>query len=125
MAPTVRRKAIPVLVSLLLLPMSAGHAASGSQRAELVVADATAPPTTLDPFKVYGTQAQSFFRLIFEPLFDRDPDGKIRTPMLEHWGPVDRLTWEFRLRPGIRFHDGSELTAADVAYSLGRILDPE
>jgi peptide/nickel transport system substrate-binding protein len=125
MAPTVRRTAIPVLLSLLLLPMSAGSAAPGSQRAELVVADATAPPTTLDPFKVYGTQAQSFFRLIFEPLFDRDPDGKIRTPLLERWGPVDLLTWEFRLRPGIRFHDGGELTAADVVYSLGRILDPE
>ena len=80
---------------------------------------------TLDPFKVYGTQAQSFFRLIFEPLFDRDPDGKIRTPLLERWGPVDRLTWEFRLRPGVRFHDGGELTAADVVYSLERILDPK
>ena len=97
----------------------------GSQRPELVVADATASPTTLDPFKVYGTQAQSFFRLIFEPLFDRDPDGKIRTPLLERWGPVDQLTWEFRLRPGVRFHDGGELTAADVVYSLERILDPQ
>ena len=92
---------------------------------DLIVADATAPPSTLDPFKVYGTQAQSFFRLIFEPLFDRDPDGKIRTPLLERWGPVDRLTWEFRLRPGVRFHDGGELTAADVVYSLERILDPQ
>ena len=62
---------------------------------------------------------------IFEPLFDRDPDGKIRTPLLERWGPVDRLTWEFRLRPGIRFHDGGELTAADVVFSLQRILDPQ
>jgi peptide/nickel transport system substrate-binding protein len=125
MAPTVRRRAIPVLLSLLLLPMSVGSAAPGSPRVELVVADATAPPTTLDPFKVYGTQAQSFFRLIFEPLFDRDPDGKIRTPVLERWGPIDRLTWEFRLRPGVRFHDGAELTAADVVYSLERILDPQ
>jgi peptide/nickel transport system substrate-binding protein len=103
--------------------MSAASGGPGSQRPELVVADATAPPTTLDPFKVYGTQAQSFFRLIFEPLFDRDPDGKIRTPILERWGPVDPLTWEFRLRSGVRFHDGGELTAADVVYSLGRILD--
>jgi peptide/nickel transport system substrate-binding protein len=77
----------------------------------------------MDPFKVYGTQTQSLFRMIFEPLFDRDPDGKIRTPLLERWGPVDPLTWEFRLRPGVRFHDGGELTSTDVAYSLQRILD--
>ena len=122
MAPLVHRWAISLLLTIVLLPTSEGIAAP--QRPELVVADATAPPTTLDPFKVYGTQAQSFFRLIFEPLFDRDPDGKIRTPILERWGPVDQLTWEFRLRSGVRFHDGGELTAADVVYSLGRILDP-
>jgi peptide/nickel transport system substrate-binding protein len=128
MAPLVHRWALAVMLVTLAslhLPMPAARGASGHSGAELVVADATAPPTTLDPFKVYGTQTQSFFRLIFEPLFDRDPDGKIRTPLLERWGPVDRLTWEFRLRPGIRFHDGGELTAADVVYSVSRILDPQ
>jgi peptide/nickel transport system substrate-binding protein len=63
--------------------------------------------------------------MIFEPLFDREPDGKIRTPLLERWGPVDPLTWEFRLRPGTHFQDGSDLTAADVVYSLRRITDPQ
>jgi peptide/nickel transport system substrate-binding protein len=117
------------LVLALILPTAVPAAASsstpGTKGADLIVADATALPPTLDPFKVYGTQTQSFFRLIFEPLFDRDPDGKIRTPLLERWGPVDRLTWEFRLRPGIRFHDGGELTAADVVFSLERILNPQ
>jgi peptide/nickel transport system substrate-binding protein len=92
----------------------AGAAQQSGDGPDLVVADPTAPPAVLDPFRVYGTQAQSFFRLIFEPLFDRDPDGTIRTPLLERWGPVDRVTWEFRLCPGVRFHDGGELTAVDV-----------
>jgi peptide/nickel transport system substrate-binding protein len=124
MGTLVHRWALAAALGAVLLSGPVASGASGGQGAELVVADATAPPSTLDPFKVYGTQAQSFFRLIFEPLFDRDPDGKIRTPLLERWGPVDRLTWEFRLRPGVRFHDGGELTAADVVYSLERILDP-
>ena len=114
------------MLSLTLLSAWAAWSSAASPPGtalELVVADATALPATLDPFRVYGTQAQSFFRLIFEPLFDRSADGKIRTPLLEGWGAVDRLTWEFRLRPGVRFHDGGELTAADVVYSLGRILD--
>jgi len=92
---------------------------------ELVVADASAPPPSLDPFKVYGTQAQSLFRLIYSPLFDRAPDGKLVAPFLERWGQADAVTWEFRLRPGVRFQDGGELTAADVVYSLKRIVDPE
>jgi len=125
MAITLR--VIPIVFALVVSLSLTSEAASEKKAAglELVVADATAPPPVLDPFKVYGTQAQSFFRLIFEPLFDRDPDGKIRTPLLERWEPVDLLTWEFRLRPGVRFHDGVELTAADVVYSLRRILDPE
>lgn len=121
-------KATPRILGTLLVVLVPlfGWTAPSSVRptdSELVVADATAPPTLMDPFKVYGTQTQSLFRLVFEPLFDRDPDGKIRTPLLERWGPVDPLTWEFRLRPAVRFHDGSELTAADVVYSLHRILD--
>jgi len=125
-----RRRLLGLVVRLvltwLLLPISAGAATKTVGDApELRVADATAPPSVLDPFRVYGTQAQSLFRLVFEPLFDRDSDGRIRTPLLERWGPVDRLTCEFRLRPGTRFHDGGELTAADIVFSLERILDPE
>lgn len=119
------RQVITFSLAVTLLPIFVGAAQQTGDKRDLVIADATAPPAILDPFRVYGTQAQSFFRLIFEPLFDRDPDGKIRTPILEKWGPVDPLTWEFRLRPGVRFHDGGELTAADVVYSLGRILDPQ
>lgn len=120
-------RVVAIVFSLVVSLLLASQAASAKNAAdlELVVMDATASPSELDPFKVYGTQAQSFFRLIFEPLFDRDPDGKIRTPLLERWGRVDSLTWEFRLRPSIRFHDGGELTAADVVYSLRRIRDPQ
>jgi len=128
MARVIRRWVAFLALALILPTVTEACASSGAlgtKGTDLIVADATALPPTLDPFKVYGTQTQSFFRLFFEPLFDRDPDGKIRTPLLERWGSVDRLTWEFRLRPGVRFHDGGELTSADVVYSLERILNPE
>ena len=38
------------------------------------------------------------------------------------WSTPDPLTWEIRLRHGVKFHDGSELTAEDVVYSLERPL---
>jgi peptide/nickel transport system substrate-binding protein len=125
MAPKGLGRVIALIVASMILSVSALGASASNEGRHLVVADATALPPLLDPFKVYGTQAQSFFRLVFEPLFDRDPDGRIRTPLLERWGPVDRLTWEFRLRPGVRFHDGNELTAKDVVFSLERIRDPQ
>jgi len=37
------------------------------------------------------------------------------------WKPIDATTWEFKLRKGVRFHDGSELTAEDVAFSIDRV----
>jgi peptide/nickel transport system substrate-binding protein len=43
-------------------------------------------------------------------------------PGLASWRNLDALTWEFTLRKGVRFHDGSELTAEDVVYSLERPL---
>jgi peptide/nickel transport system substrate-binding protein len=36
------------------------------------------------------------------------------------WGPVDTVTWEFKLRRGVRFHDGTPFTAEDVVFSLAR-----
>src|SRR5207247_10234980 len=38
------------------------------------------------------------------------------------WRAVDATTWEFRLRRGVRFHDGAELTAEDVVFSIERTL---
>lgn len=119
------RGALGAALGLFALSLPTAAPGLEANGAELVVADATAPPPSLDPFKVYGTQAQSLFRLIYAPLFDRTADGKLVAPFLERWGQVDALTWEFRLRPGVRFHDGEELTAADVVYSLKRIVDPE
>ena len=37
------------------------------------------------------------------------------------WKPVDETTWEFKIREGVKFHDGSELTAEDVKFSIDRI----
>ena len=41
--------------------------------------------------------------------------------LAESWRAVDDLTWEFKLRKGVKFHDGSDFTAADVVFSLDRV----
>ena len=51
--------------------------------------------------------------------------GEIKSGIAKSWYlKEDNLTWVFNLRKGARFHDGSEITAEDVKFSLERILDP-
>ena len=58
---------------------------------------------------------------IFEPLVDMDPHARPIPALAESWKLIDDKTWEFHLRHGVHFHDGSEFTAADVAYTIARI----
>jgi peptide/nickel transport system substrate-binding protein len=79
----------------------------------------SAPATTLDPHFQNASQNIGVSRNIFEALVQMDPDSRIVPGLAESWRRVDDKTWEFKLRRA-KFHDGSDLTAEDVAYSLDR-----
>ncbi|PZW36993.1 peptide/nickel transport system substrate-binding protein [Humitalea rosea] len=57
---------------------------------------------------------------VYEPLVAQDAFLRPTPGVAESWRVVDPLTWEFTLREGVRFHDGSPLTPADIAFSLLR-----
>ncbi len=57
---------------------------------------------------------------MFEALVEFDPAMKIRPLLAETWENPDDLTWVFRLRPGVLFHDGTPMQAEDVVFSLCR-----
>ena len=80
---------------------------------------------TFDPhaFNHSPTTAQNI--QVYESLVDFDSDHSIRPGLAVAWRLVDSTTWEFELRRGVRFHDGTPLTAADVVFSLHRALSPE
>jgi peptide/nickel transport system substrate-binding protein len=56
----------------------------------------------------------------FDTLVAKDAAGKLKPALAESWRAVDELTWEFKLRKGVKFHDGTDLTAEDVAFSIDR-----
>ena len=64
---------------------------------------------------------------IYDPLVKRDPETGILNPRLAmSWKTINETTWEFNLRPGVKFHNGNPLTAECVRYTLeDRILSPE
>jgi peptide/nickel transport system substrate-binding protein len=65
--------------------------------------------------------------MIYDPLFEREATtGKIKPHLVTSWKAIDPLTWEFKLRSGIKFHNGNPLTAEAVKFTLkNRILDLE
>jgi peptide/nickel transport system substrate-binding protein len=108
------KKMIAAWCAALALSINAGLAA------ELSIA-LGADVTSIDPHFHNLTPNNNVGGHIFEPLVTKDARGKLTPGLAESWRTVDDLTWEFRLRKGVKFHDGSEFSAADVAFTLDRV----
>jgi len=65
--------------------------------------------------------------LMWDPLVTRDPDsGKINPHLAKSWRNIDATTWEFKLVPGVKFHNGNPLNAECVRFTIeDRILADE
>jgi peptide/nickel transport system substrate-binding protein len=58
---------------------------------------------------------------VFEPLARFNPQFEPEPSLAESWKSIDPTTWEFKLRPGVTFTDGTPFTADDVVFTFGRI----
>src|SRR5690606_27789902 len=67
-------------------------------------------------------ETETILRNIYDGLVTRGPDMQPVPELAETIVQVDDTTWEFVLRRGVKFHDGSELTAHDVAFSINRYV---
>ncbi len=89
----------------------------------LTVAIRTAP-NTLDPRQGGDEMSQRVSELIFSALMIIGPDLRAAPHLAERLDHPDPLTYVAHLRRGVRFHDGTPLTSADVVYTFSAFLDP-
>ncbi|WP_055037732.1 ABC transporter substrate-binding protein [Blastochloris viridis] len=82
--------------------------------------------TTLDPHVSNTGANNALLHSVYETLVIRDGDGVLVPALSVSWQvlPDDPTVWEFKLRPDVRFHDGSAFTAEDVVFSLARARAP-
>ena len=80
----------------------------------------SSPPTSLDPHFYNLFPNLNVSDHVFETMVTMNPDSQVTPALAESWTLVNNLTWEFKLRKGVKFHDGSEMTADDVAWSMER-----
>ncbi len=81
-------------------------------------------PANLDPHQVLDVSATDCALNAYDNLYRWEDNPAKMRPWLatSYTASSDGLIWDFKLRQGVKFHDGSELTAADVVYSFQRLL---
>ncbi len=77
--------------------------------------------TALDPHYHNVTPNNNVAAHIFGYLVERNEKSQPQPGLATEWKVIDPLTWEFKLRRGVKFHDGSDFTAADVVASIERV----
>jgi len=86
---------------------------------DLVVGARSEP--AIDPHFSYLTSNIAYARHIFGVLVQSDENSNLSPGLAVSWKAIDDTTWEFNLRKGVKFHDGSSFTAQDVVFSIQRI----
>ena len=75
----------------------------------------------MDPYTLNETVQNSLLSNIYEPLVRRNKKLEVEPALAVKWEQTSPVLWTFHLRPGVKWEDGSPLTAGDVAFSFKRI----
>src|ERR1700704_2810851 len=107
-------------VALLIAAAALTTAANAQEAGQELKIGLSAEPSAMDPHFHNLTPNNSLLRHIFDRLTHQDENQIVEPGLALSWRNVDDTIWEFKLRPGVKFTDGSELTANDVIYSFCR-----
>ncbi|ETX28603.1 ABC transporter substrate-binding protein [Roseivivax isoporae] len=111
MSRNVLKSAVAALALMAAAPVTAQELVIGLR----------AGPDSIDPhWSTLGSQAEAL-RHVFDTLVDVDENLQLQPGLAVSWEPVDDTTWEFKLREGVTFHDGTPFTAEDAKFSIERI----
>ncbi len=110
MYPLVLLRTLVAVIAMLAL---------GAHAAELRIG-MSADVTSIDPHQVNVAPNNAVGWHIYDALTHVDADTRLAPGLALAWRALDETTWEFTLRKGVRFHDGSDFSAADVAFSIER-----
>ncbi|MGG1661930.1 glutathione ABC transporter substrate-binding protein [Brevibacillus sp. NRS-1366] len=85
-----------------------------------------ADANNLDPHFISNIPSANYiYGKVYESLVSRDKNAEYKPTLATDWKQVDDLTWEFKLREGVTFHDGAPFNAEAVKKTFERVLDPK
>src|SRR5258705_801950 len=109
-----------LLFKPFVLAMLAAGWAGGAGAQELKIG-LSAEPSALDPHFHNLTPNHSMVRHIFDALIAQDGAQQLVPRLALSWRTLNDTIWEFKLRPNVKFTDGSDFTANDVIYTYCRV----
>lgn len=97
------------------------------QQGGVVTVDWVADPASLDPLKYNSFASFNIVRLVYNTLYRWTDDGGLEPELASDELEIseDGLSVSIPIRSGVKFHDGTDLTADDVAFTIESVLDPE
>jgi peptide/nickel transport system substrate-binding protein len=115
-------KSIALMGTMLAV---AGMSAVGPAHAEKILRyTSVADAATMDPHALNAQTAIMVASQIYDGLVMRDPGMKKVPALAESWTLINPTTWEFKLRKGVKFHNGNDFNADDVVFTIGRTKAP-
>lgn len=118
--------ALSVVATLALFAAGCGnHGAAKPPADNILRISMETAPVSFDSAVIQDVDTSQLLQQIYEGLVQLSPDNKLVPCLADSWKiSPDGKTYTFHLRSGVKFQNGQPLTAADVAYSLARPLDP-
>src|SRR5262245_39753744 len=109
-------------VSLWLVALAA--CAAPPDASQVVTVAVLSSPNNLDPRIGSDETSQRVHQLVYDYLLALDDQLRVVGGLASSWEQTDPLNYIVRLREGVKFHDGHELTADDVVYTFNCFIDP-
>lgn len=108
-------------LSVVVLGILSSPAALAQKHSAMLAIGQEATPPTLDPHFSTSVATRNVAMHIFEQLVTRDENNQVIPELAESWQiSPDQLTYTFKIRTGLKFHNGKELTSADIKASFER-----
>src|SRR2546428_710896 len=115
---------LPGLLVLTLAALVAVPIGASAQGKDTLTVALPSHAPTLDPHMHFERVGILVNINMFDSLLHRSAKLEFEPSLALSWKALNDTTWEFKLRQGVKFHDGSTMTAEGVKFSLERVLEP-
>jgi peptide/nickel transport system substrate-binding protein len=123
MKRTTKKSFVMLLAVLLTFALSIGFGSASAESSTLIIAT-NADIQTTDPQIMNSGSNTAVMQNVYSNLIKQNDEGKLEPDLATSYEMLDdQLTWEFKLREDALFHDGTPVTAEDVAYSINRVIN--